>query len=176
MNLRLRSSTLAWLGADDRAVADSELAIAIASDLGDTYELAALHNLAYTLTLTGRYERAVSVCLREMELSRKLMDVRGEAISYAVLGDAYQGMGKYDLAVDNLLRALPAFRDHNFPRHHAVCLYKLGRAHEELERYHEAVSYLEDSLVNFRQLRLPQRVEETQRSLDRCRAALAAAG
>ncbi len=172
MNLRALGDAFAELGKGSEAVAVSDRALAIATGLGPTYELAALHNVALASTLSGQYERAVAVCMRRIELSQRLGDIRGVAISRAVLGDAYQGLGMYEEAIASFVQATPTFQDHHAQRHHALCLLKLGYAHEGLERYPEAVSYLEANLPIFRRLRLLHKVAEAQRALDRSRAAL----
>jgi tetratricopeptide (TPR) repeat protein len=176
LNLRITGSTLADLGHFERAVAASESALMIATNLGvAAYELAALHALAFTCSrMEHERERAVNLCLRRIQLSRKLGDVRGEGHAYGVLGDTYYGLGKYELAVESLLRALPIFRDHQAHRHHALCLMKLGYAYERMRTYPLAIDYLEEGLVRFRELRLPRKAEQAQEALDRCRAAVAA--
>jgi DNA-binding SARP family transcriptional activator len=172
LNLRMLSEVLAKTGDGEGALEASERAVAIAAELGvASYELAALHSLAYTCTLTGRSDRAVTVSLRRLKLSRDLGDVRGEALSLGVLGDAYQALGKYKLAADHLHRALPLFRAHHAVLHQAVCLMKLGYAYEAMGSFALAASYLEQSQVLTRRLRLPGKVEQAQRALDRCRAA-----
>jgi DNA-binding SARP family transcriptional activator/DNA polymerase III delta prime subunit len=169
LNLGLLGIALALCGDRERAVEACEKAVAVAAGLGGSYELAALHDLAFTCTLTGHYRRAVSVCLRQIELSRQLGDVRREALSNGVLGDAYSGLGDYQLAAETLLEALPVFRDHQARRHHALCLAKLGYAYEKLCAYPQAVSYLEESVAAFLELCLPDRADQAQRALDRCR-------
>jgi tetratricopeptide (TPR) repeat protein len=152
----------------------SEAAVAVAADLGSApYELAALHSLAYTRTLTGRYDRAVTVSLRRMELSREIGDARGEGLADGVLGEAYHRMGKYELATKCLLQAMPLFQKHHAPDYHALCLQKLGHAYEGMGRYPEAIGYLEQSMLMFRQLLLPRKVEQARQALDRCQTAKA---
>jgi tetratricopeptide (TPR) repeat protein len=171
LNLRLLGVTLVWGGRRGRSVRACERAVAIAGRLGGPFELAALHNLAFACTLTGQYDRAVTVCLRQIELSNQLGDVRREALSRGVLADAYYGLGKYDLAVESLLRALPVFHDHGTHRHHALCLVKLGYAYEQMAAYPLAIGYLRESVTRFRELRLASQTEQAQQALDRCRAA-----
>jgi tetratricopeptide (TPR) repeat protein len=169
LNLRLLGNALAWLGAGDRAVSASESALTIAADLGsDSYELAALQSLAFTCTLGGQHERAVTLCLRGIELSQGLGDVCTEALLRGSLGDAFHGLGRYEEAVGSLLRALPVFRSHSSRRFHGVCLLKLGYAYQAMGSP-EAVGYIEQSLGIFRQLRLLRRVEQAEHALDRCR-------
>lgn len=65
-------------GVNQAAEAD-ESALAIATDLDvAAYTLAALHNVAYTCTLTGQYAHAISLCQQRIKLSQELSDVRGE--------------------------------------------------------------------------------------------------
>lgn len=93
-----------------------------------------------------------------------------------MLGDVYYLEGKYDLSVQSLLLALPIFRDHQANRYHALCLVKLGYSYEQLQAYAEAIDYFEEGVVKLHALRLSGRAEQTQQALDRCRAAVAAAG
>jgi tetratricopeptide (TPR) repeat protein len=174
MNLRNRSNASASLGDSIQAIADSESALMIATDLGvPAYEAVALPTHAYTCSLAKDYNRAISMCLRTIEMTRKVGHVRGEALAYGILGDAYHGLGKFELAVASLLRALPVFRDHQANRFHAICMMKLGYAYEGMGSYPQAIGYLEESLVRFRELRLPHKAELAQLALDRCRAAIA---
>lgn len=170
--MRALGDALGELGNGDEAVAACDRALAIATGMGPTYVLAALHNVALACTLAGQHGRAVSVCMRRIELSQRLGDIRGMAMSRAVLGDAYHGLGMYKEAIASFLQAMPTFQDRHAQRHHALCLLKLGYAHEGLERYPEAISYLEASLPIFRRLRLSHKVAEAQRALNRSRAAL----
>ena len=135
------------------------------------YTLAALHNVAYTCTRTGQYDRAVSVCQQRVRLSRELGDVRGEALSLGVLAEAYHGQGRYELAVQSLHQALQSFQAHGADRNQALCLMKLGQAYEAMGSYQRAIRHLEASLLVFRRLRLPHKVRQVQEALDRCRAA-----
>jgi tetratricopeptide (TPR) repeat protein len=169
LNLRSLAMAHGMRGAGDRAVADSEAALAIAADLGIApYKLAASQTMALALTWSGQYERAASLCLRTSELSRELGDVRGDAFAHGMLADAYHGQGRYELAIQSLLQALPPFRAHGVGRYHGLCLMKLGREYEAMGRYPEAIRYLEASLVIFRQLRMPHKVEQVQDALARC--------
>jgi DNA-binding SARP family transcriptional activator/DNA-binding XRE family transcriptional regulator len=169
MHLRLMTIAHAMCGAGDDAVAAGQQALAIAVDLRvASYELAALHDLAFACTRAGQHARAVSVCRRRIEISRELGDVRAEAEAHGVLGDAHYGLGDYATAVTHYLRALPVFRDLCAGRHHALCLEKLGRAYEAMGRYPEAIHYLKESLTDFCQLHLPDKVEQVQDALDRC--------
>jgi DNA-binding SARP family transcriptional activator/tetratricopeptide (TPR) repeat protein len=175
MNLRMLANVLAWFGEGERALAAGESALAITVDLAVApYELVALYNLAYACTLVGRYERAICLYTRTIELSRGLGDPRLEAQAYAMLGDAYSGLGQHGLAVHSLLRALPILQDHQAHRHAALCLLKLGFAHESLQCYPEAISYLTESVLIFHQLSLPHKAEEAEQTLDRCRVAAGA--
>lgn len=170
-NLCLLGDTQAWLGEGDQAVASGERALAIATSLGPpTYELEALHNLSRTCTLTNQSGRAVELCLRRIELSRALGDRGGEALSQAVLGDAYNALGRHGEAAVSLLRALPVFAEHRSGRFHALCLLKLGYAAEGQRNYAEATRYLEESLTMFQRLRLPRKAEVARQALRRCRA------
>jgi DNA-binding SARP family transcriptional activator/DNA polymerase III delta prime subunit len=177
MNLRVLGLALGMLGAGDRAVAATERALAIATELGvGTYECSALHNLAVTCTRAGQPARAITVCQRLIELGRQLGDLRAEAETYGLLGDAYHGMGDYETAVSCFLRALPVFREHRARRFHALCLLKLGYAYEAMGRYPEAIGNLTESSFIFRQLGLPRRVELAEQAIDRCRAPAAVPG
>ena len=177
MNLRGRSNALAMLGYSGQAIADSELAVTIATDLGvAAYEAVAWQNYAYACSVAEEYDRAVGVCMRAIEMSRELGHVRGEALAYGILSDTYRGLGRFELAVENLLRALPVFRDHHAHRYQALCMMKLGYAYEGMRAYPQAIGHLEQSLVKFNELCLPHKAELAQRALDRCRAAVATVG
>ena len=177
VNRQVLSLALASLGLADEAVEQSERALTMAVGLeAPTYELTALHSLAHTCNLTGRFDRAVPVCLRRIEISRRLGRSCGEALALGVLGDAYAGLGRYQEAADSLLRALPIFRDHGVARLHGLCLLKLGRVYEAVGRFPEAIGYLEESQVIFQQLRVPRKAELASAALDRCRAAARAEG
>jgi tetratricopeptide (TPR) repeat protein len=169
MNLRLLGNAFAYRGLSDLAHAPSERALAMAMALGaPTYELAALHRY----TKTGQHERAVSVCMRRIELIHTLGHSCAEALTLGVLSDAYYGLGRYQEAADSLLQALPVFRDHSFGRFHALCLLKLGYAYAAMGSP-KAADYLKESLQKFQHLRLPRKAEEAQKALDRCQPACA---
>jgi tetratricopeptide (TPR) repeat protein len=112
------------------------------------------YGLAFACTLAGRYDRAVELCARLRELDRNIGNVRGEAVSLGVLGDAYHGLGRHQDAIDAFSEALPVFRDHFIRRHHGLCLLKLGCAHQALGDHRQAAQYLTESLPVLRDLRL----------------------
>lgn len=171
--LRLLAGVRALTSDSLGALAAGEHALAVAMELGaDSYELGALHQLIIACTHAGKLDRARSLSLREIELSRKLGDIRGEAIAHALLGDIYRGLGEYDLACESFEKALPTFRSHHASRFAGVCLLKLGYSCETMGRYHDAISRLEESREIFRQLRLQHRIEMAQEAIDRCWIAL----
>jgi DNA-binding SARP family transcriptional activator len=164
--------TLGRIGHGERAVAACELALAIAVELGDeSCASEALHTLAFVCTLAGRCDRAVELCARLSELNRQIRDVRGEALSFGVLGDAYYGLGRYDDAVDAFSQALPVFRDHFIRRHYGLCLFKLGRAQQALGNYRQAAQHVTESLSIFRDLRLHAHEQRALHILRDCRLA-----
>jgi DNA-binding SARP family transcriptional activator/tetratricopeptide (TPR) repeat protein/transcriptional regulator with XRE-family HTH domain len=173
-NLRCLNVSLIRVGQADQAITAGETALAIATDLGiGAYTLAALHNVAYTCTLTGQYARAVELCHQRIRLSQELGDIRGQALSLGVLADAYYGQGQYDLAVQSLHQAMQSFAAHGADRNHALCLMKLGLAYEAMGSHQQAIRHLQDSLPVFHQLRLPHKVKQVEDVLARCRSAVA---
>jgi tetratricopeptide (TPR) repeat protein len=111
------------------------------------------------------------LCARCRELNRDIGDVRGEALSLGVLGDAYHGLGRYEDAVEAFSRALPIFRDHFIRRHHGLCLFKLGCAQQALGNHRQAAQHLTESVSVFRDLRLPTYEQRALRILNDCRLA-----
>ena len=174
LNLRGLSDALGRSGDVQHAVEVSVQAVEIAAELGvASYQLAAVHNLAYANLLAGSYDTAKEVLQQRLELSRKLGDIRAEALSLALLGDTYHALGEYGMAASCLHQALPLLRAHHADLHHATCLMKLGYAYESMGSYREAVGYLKESLMRYKELRFPAKVELAQSALDRCRAAVA---
>jgi tetratricopeptide (TPR) repeat protein len=114
------------------------------------------------------WRRCTASLFRACEQGREIGNARSEGVARGVLADAYHRMGEYDLAAECLLQAIPLFQERHAHRYHALSLLKLGIAYEGMGRYPLAVSYLEQSMILFRQLRLPYKLEEAQRALDRC--------
>jgi tetratricopeptide (TPR) repeat protein len=172
-NLRCLNVSLLRLGEVNRAIEAGESALAIATDLGVApYVLAALHNVACTYTLTGQHARAVSLCLKRIELSRELGDVRGEALSLGVLADATTDRVSTSWLCRACCGRCSLSAAHGADRHHGLCLMKLGHAYEAMGSFPEAIiHYLEESLPIFRQLQLPHKAEQVQDALDRCHKA-----
>lgn len=172
MNLRLLSNAELLGGDRTDAVSLAELAVAKARSLGvATYELAALHNLAYSCALAGLHDRSIATCQERIALSRDLGDVRAEAYCHGVLGDAYCDLGQWDLAVRHLLWALPVFEKHRALRPHALCLFKLGCAYEAMASYPKAIEYLQRAIEAFSNLDLHHRSKLAEQALHRCEAA-----
>jgi tetratricopeptide (TPR) repeat protein len=170
--LGILGGALGKLGYGEEAVAACELSLAIAVELGDeSCESSALHRLAFVCTMAGQCDRAIELCARRRGLSWKMKDVRGEALSLGVLGDAYQGLGRYQDAVQAFSQALPVFRDHFIRRHHGLCLFKLGCAHRALGNHRQAAQHLAESVPVFRDLRLPAYEQRALRILSECRLA-----
>jgi len=155
MNFRALGQGLTMLGDHERAGAACERALSIAVILGaDPFVQYALHSLAFSCTRAGKHDEAIELLLQRFELCQKLGDLRGQALSMGVLGDAYHGLGRYEDAVAAFERALPVFRDHFIRRHHALCLFKLGCAYGAMGDATQAERSLQESLPIFRELRL----------------------
>lgn len=176
MNLRSLGQALAMLGQRDAAIDAGERGVAIAAELaGVSYLKVARHNLATTCVWVGDYHRAVDLCQHNLGLCQRAGDARMTALSLGVLGDALSGLGRYQEAIDMLSSALPVFREHAHERFEALCLLKRGCAYQALNHQAEAIGDLERSLPIFRRLSLLHYAERTQRVLDECLAAAAAA-
>jgi DNA-binding SARP family transcriptional activator/tetratricopeptide (TPR) repeat protein len=161
---------LARLGSADEAVAISERSLVVATSLGATpYEIEAIQHLAFTYTMTGRYDRAVDLIKRGIDLTHSMRDPYTEALFFGVLGDAYQGLGRYGEAAASLQKALAVFRQHGSLRYHALCLLKLGYAYQAMGSP-QAVGHLAESLRMFEDLRLPLKARQAQEALDACAA------
>lgn len=169
LNLRLLSAARGLLGEHGLAITAAQEAVGVATGLGEPYKLAAMHDLAWALVRAGRNREAVEVSRERVTLSRQLGDVRGEALSMAILGDALLGLGDLNVAVGCLNFALSLFREHHAHRLEAVCLQRLGYVYESMACYPEAVSYLEESMRIFRELQMAGRVTVVNEALDRCR-------
>jgi DNA-binding SARP family transcriptional activator len=169
LNLRILSAALGFRGESELAIPAAEAAVNVASRLGSPHKLAAMHNLAWALALAGRYDRAAQVSRERLALSRQLGDVRGEALSSAVLGQALHGLGDHDSAAQCLHFALSVFREHHARRHEAVCLQKLGSVYAAMACYPEAISYLDESLMAYQELRAHTKVSAVEKALDRYR-------
>ena len=169
-NLRLLGLVHSRLGEHAQGVAACERALEIAVSLGEkSCESVALHNLSFTCTMAGQYERALKLVLRQRDLCHKIGDVRMAALALGVRGDAYHGLGRHEDEVVALLQALPIFRSHSIRRHHAICLLKLGHAYQAMGSHQLAVQYLEESLPIFHQLGLPTYEQRVLRTLQDCR-------
>jgi tetratricopeptide (TPR) repeat protein len=166
MNLRGLGQSLNKLGDYARGSAACQKAVSIAVELGeDSFRQYALHDLAHSCIKAGRYHEAIDLSLRRFELCRQVGDLRGEALSMCVLGDAYHGLGRFEDAVAAFEQALPVFRDHFIRRFHAVCLFKLGCAHAAMGNPMQANRSLRESLPIFGELRLPAYEESVREAL-----------
>jgi tetratricopeptide (TPR) repeat protein len=144
------------LGDHEKARAACERGLSLAVELGaDSFVQYALHTLAYGCSRAGRYQEAIYLSLRRLELCRKVGDLPGQALAMGMLGDAYYGLGRYQDAMTAFEQALPVFRDHFIRRFQAVCLFKLGCVHAATNNPGQAERFLRDSLPIFRELRLP---------------------
>ena len=169
LNLTAIGQSMIRLGQHKDGIAACERALAISEKLGEpSYELAAMHTLAYAAVLTGQCERAESLSLRRLNLSRQLGAVRDEGVSLGVLGDAYLGLYRYEDAARVLAQALNIFRADSHSRLHALCLLKLGDANRAMRRYKQAQALLKQSLAMFRELRFPRDEELARDAMRRC--------
>jgi tetratricopeptide (TPR) repeat protein len=115
--------------------------------------------------MVGQAERAIELAALRFDLCRDAADLRGQALSKGVLGDAYHALGQYGNAVAAYSEALPLLRDHAIRRHYALCLFKLGCALAAMGDHKRAVSSLRESLPIFRELRLPAYEERAEQVL-----------
>ena len=173
INLRLHGISLARLGHPAEAMAACERAVAIAVSFDESlYEMAALHSLAFACTLTGQFERAISLSKRRLELCQGVGNLRAEAHVLDVIGDACDGLGEHEQAIELRLKVIPVFRDYQTRRHFALSLMKLGCSYEQLGQYPEAIANLKESLAILTQLRFPHKTELARQALQRCEQAL----
>ena len=80
----------------------------------------------------GNYERAIEICLQELEAEPRNMD------SYTVLGWSYIALGDYQKAIEYSNKALSISRFDN------RIIHILGEAHYKLGNNLEALKYLEE--------------------------------
>jgi DNA-binding SARP family transcriptional activator len=156
LNMSLLGLALASSGEADAAVTATKVSLEITARLLDepTVELDAVLNAAHVYVVAGQPERALPVCRRAVDLSRRLSDRYSEAEAWGKLGGAALALSQYQEAVAALSRALPIFRDDGNRRYHAVCLLKLGQAYLALHAP-EAADCLQESLSICNELRLP---------------------
>ena len=169
MNLRILGMSLNCLGDYKTGKSACERALSISVELGeDSFIQYGLHYLAYGCTRAGRYHEAIELSLQRLELCRKVGDLRGQALSMGVLGDAYYGLGRYQEAVRAFEQALPVFRNHFIRRLQAVCLFKLGCAYAAMGNPAQAERLLRQSLPIFGELRLPTYEDKVRQALRTC--------
>ncbi len=118
-------------------------------------------------------ERAVALCRRQRALCQQVGEIRAEALSLGLLGDACQALGRHEEAIAAFSEALSVFRSHVIRRHHALCLLKLGGAYMAMGNPLEAERSLRESLPIFRELRLAVLEERARQALQACGPALA---
>lgn len=172
LNYRIVGQALAHLGRHAEGVEACERAVLIARKLGqEIHEIYAGLTLAFVCTIAGHYDRARTLSLRQLEMSRRLANVRGQGLALGMLGDAYHGRGCFQDAAHALAEALQIFRDHANGRYHSLCLLKLGYAYQRLGRHREAAECLTESLQLFEELRLPHYVQRARDALSACSAA-----
>jgi DNA-binding SARP family transcriptional activator/tetratricopeptide (TPR) repeat protein len=143
-NLRRVSDAEVHLGDKQAALVSAERAVGISRELrNDWYAIEAMHSLGYVCNMAGLHREAVSACLEALAMQQRVMvNPRLRALSHAVLGDAYRGLGRYEEAIHCFHAAIPVFRTYGTERHLGRCLHLLGLAYEAVGQHEQATECL----------------------------------
>jgi DNA-binding SARP family transcriptional activator len=166
-NTQLLGHALANAGQHEAAIAEAELAVSMAAELGFN-DGPAVHTLAFACRIAGQHQRALKLSATLVESACAGNDPIAHSSALVLMADLYQDMGRFHNALDALDQAEPAFRSSHYGRRLALCLLKQGYAHQALGS-DQAVPVLEESLRMFTEMQLPHRVEEAQEILSQCK-------
>ncbi len=168
-NLRSLGIALGRLEDHDGSIAACERALRLAEALpGESHTNYALHNLAFCCFMAGQLARALDLSRQRYTLCKQAGDLRGQALSTAVMGDVYHAQGHHREAVDSYAAAQSVFRAHFIRRYQAVCSYKLGCAYLALGERDLARQHAEESLPVSDDLGLSKLAQRAHRLLKDC--------
>lgn len=167
LNLRSLTNSLGCLSCHAESLDAGERALVLAAQFsGDAYLAVTLHTVAVACNWAGEWERAIAISQQTLRLSRSLGDVRLEALTLGVFGDAYRGLGHYKDAVRVLSLALPKFTELANERFEALCLLKRGSAYQALGQLAPARQDLARCLPTFRRRGMSRHEQHALRVLD----------
>ena len=136
------------LGRYSDAVAHHELALEVASEIGDRAEQArALIGLGIVYWQLGRTADTLRSNQRALELYRELGDRIGQARVVGNLGNVHHGLKNNDVAVAHHRQALRLFREIGDPAGVANELSGLGSVLQEQGHFIEAMGHLQEALA-----------------------------
>lgn len=98
--------------------------------------------LAVALNAVNQFDKALSLQLEALQLSREIGDLKGELECYNNLGSLYNGLGQYDLAVDYYSKGL----DVNDRMAAAMAHNNLGNVYLTSSQYLKSIDHYKESL------------------------------
>lgn len=96
--------------------------------------------------IRGRYEKALALLRKSLEIYEKMDDQEGVAFALNNLGLAELGRGEYEMALDHIGRGLEILEEMGNPHTISTCLGNLAQATAMSGDYPEALGLLERSL------------------------------
>jgi tetratricopeptide (TPR) repeat protein len=105
-----------------------------------------LHHLGNFLHNQSRFTEAVITHQKSLDLSQKLCDTRGEAISLDNLGIDYYSLGQYQRAIALHQQSLELARTIGDKKSEANSLGNLGNTYSAINKYQEAIEVYQKSL------------------------------
>ncbi len=127
-------------GSDPESNRNVASQINILNELGTAY---------YSLS---EFNQAIEFFQQALEISRKMSNRKGEAISLNWLGNAYYSISQYQQAIQFHQQSLEIKREIDDRNGEAASLGNLGNAYCSISQYQQAIQFYEQALKIFREI------------------------
>ncbi|MEO7196369.1 MAG: tetratricopeptide repeat protein [Pseudonocardiaceae bacterium] len=124
-------------------------AVHIHDQLGEKW---ALSHLSETYLWLGRFEEALPLTLRQLNVARETGDRWCEGNSLCAFGTIHSHFGRFEEAANNYQQSLIHYRDVNHRRNEANALVKLAELARVQQHFEQAITYARDGLVIHREI------------------------
>lgn len=103
-------------------------------------------NATYVYNLQGKYDTALSLNLKSVEIARAFGDPERLAACLANVGSSYMSMGQHEKALEYQLQSIPLYEKLNDRSQLSILYSNLCYAYGNVEQYKKAIEYGELSL------------------------------
>jgi len=119
----------------------------------DTSRISIFNQLANEYRSDGNYDSTIIMANQALALSIKLLNEKGKATAYGILGAAYYHKALYPQALHNNFLSLKIKQNLNDKKGVAALYNNIGNVYREIENYKDAIDYFNKSIEIKRELK-----------------------
>ncbi|MBX3084730.1 MAG: tetratricopeptide repeat protein [Anaerolineae bacterium] len=141
-------NVLMKLGKLDDAVRNCELAITVATEIGDLYLKANnLITLAHVYIIKSDYPKSMTACMEARKIATKIKDPETKVFALSAYGTTHSHLGNLKKALYYQKQCLTISKNNHLPLNQANSLNDIGKLYSHQNKKRIALSYFEKALA-----------------------------